>query len=179
MPMPKMLSGCAEPKPLARAHAGLRSPVLAQATVTAAPRVSGKTDAGQAGSATGGNDEAMESEWILMPYPVGVNRVWRNFKGRMVANPVAESWKRTAANLARMAGLSLHSGPVSVHYKLHPKANQDGSSSKVRLDIDAPAKALLDALNGVAWNDDKQVIRLVGEVAGPLPGGGLSVRIEA
>lgn len=163
----------------AKFQAGNRSPVLAQATVTASPRVSGKTNAGQAGSAAGGNDAAMESEWILMPYPVGVNRVWRNFKGRMVANPAAESWKRTAANLARMSGLSLHSGPVSVHYKLHPKANQDGSSSKVRLDIDAPAKALLDALNGVAWNDDKQVIRLVGEVAGPLPGGGLSVRIEA
>ena len=114
-----------------------------------------------------------------MPYPVGVNRVWRNFKGRMVANPVAERWKRTAANLARMAGISMHGGHVSVHYKLHPKTNRDGSPSRVRLDIDAPAKALLDALNGVAWMDDRQVIRLVGEVAGPLPGGGLSVRIEA
>ena len=115
----------------------------------------------------------------MLSYPVGANRVWRNFNGRMVPNPKAEAWKRDTANVVRLAGIKLTTGPVSVHYKLHPKANKDGSASKVRLDIDAPAKALLDALNGVAWVDDKQVIRLVGEVAGPIAGGGLSVRIEA
>lgn len=114
-----------------------------------------------------------------MPYPVGANRVWRNFNGRMVANPKAEAWKRVAADSARLAGIVMAAGAVHIHYRLHPKQNKDGSANKTRLDIDAPAKALLDALNGVAYLDDKQVIRLVGEVSHPVAGGALSVRVTA
>lgn len=123
---------------------------------------------------SGNNDEG----WIVTPYPVGANRVWRNFNGRMVANPKAEAWKRVAADSARLAGVVMVSGAVHIHYRLHPKLNKDGSASKIRLDIDAPAKALLDALNGVAYMDDKQVVRLVGEVSHPVAGGALSVRVN-
>jgi crossover junction endodeoxyribonuclease RusA len=69
--------------------------------------------------------------------------------------------------------------PVSVEFKLHPKTTKTGEASKTRMDLDNVIKVLLDALNGVAYMDDKQVVRLVGEVSYPVPGGGLSVRVTA
>lgn len=112
----------------------------------------------------------------MLPYPVGSNRVWRNVRGRVIPNPKAEAWKRTAADL--MAGRVMFDGDVSVTYVLHPRKNKNGSSSKTRLDVDAPAKALLDALNGVCYADDKQVVRLSGCIGEPVINGGLSVVVE-
>lgn len=120
-----------------------------------------------------------EGNWIVMSYPVGANRVWQQANGRVIPNPKAVAWKRAAADSVRLAGVKLLSGDVEVHYRLHPKLNKDGSASKTRLDVDAPAKALLDALNGVAYLDDKQVVRLVGEIGHPVAGGALSVRVTA
>ena len=114
----------------------------------------------------------------MLPYPVGSNRVWRQAGGKVIPNPKAVAWKYAAADSVRLAGVKLLSGDVEAHYRLHPKLNKDGSASKTRLDVDAPAKALLDALNGVAYLDDKQVVRLVGELSHPVDGGGLSVRVS-
>lgn len=113
----------------------------------------------------------------MLPYPVGANRVWRQARGRVIPNIKAENWKRVAAIMVREAGFGFFEAGVQVHYKLHPRLNKNGSASAIRLDIDAPAKALLDAFNGVLWNDDKQVLRLVGEVSHPVEGGGLSVAV--
>jgi crossover junction endodeoxyribonuclease RusA len=70
-----------------------------------------------------------------------------------------------------------HSGPVCVEFRLHPKLTKAGHPSKTRIDLDNCLKVLLDALNNAAYRDDKQVMRLVGEVSHPVAGGGLSVRV--
>lgn len=114
----------------------------------------------------------------MLPYPVGANRVWRQAGGRVIPNSQAVAWKRTAAHLMQLAGVRVTDSAVSVHCILHPRANKDGSASKTRLDCDAPLKSLLDALNGVAYRDDKQVVRLVSEIGEPVQGGGLSVRVS-
>lgn len=115
----------------------------------------------------------------MLPYPVGSNRVWRQAGGKVIPNPKAVAWKRQAAESARLAGIQIITGPVEIHCRLHPRLNKDGTPSKTRLDCDAPLKLLLDALNGVAYADDKQIIRIVAEIAHPVAGGALSVRVTA
>lgn len=114
-----------------------------------------------------------------MSYPVGGNRAWRQANGKVIPNPKAVAWKRQAAESARLAGIQIITGPVEIHCRLHPRINKDGTPSKTRLDCDAPLKLLLDALNGVAYADDKQIIRIVAEIAHPVAGGALSVRVMA
>ena len=50
-----------------------------------------------------------------------------------------------------------------------------GQASKVRLDLDNCIKVALDALIGIAYEDDSQVVRLTAEIGEPVEGGGLSV----
>lgn len=135
-----------------------------------------ESGANEAASKQGGG-VVMLSDLIMLPYPVGANRVWRNVRGRVIANPKAKVWKHVAASL--MAGRYMFDGDVSVEYILHPRKNKNGSSSKSRLDVDAPAKALLDALSGVCYRDDKQVTRLTGCIGEPVINGGLSVEVRS
>ena len=114
-------------------------------------------------------------EALSLPYPPSTNRLTRHGNGRAYASPQAAAWKRQAAWLAKAAGVRVTALPVAVSVLLHPKANKDGSASKTRIDIDNAIKAALDALNGVAWLDDKQVIRLSAEVSDPLENGGLTI----
>lgn len=113
-----------------------------------------------------------------MSYPVGGNRAWRQANGKVIPNPKAVAWKRQAAESASLAGIQIITGPVEIHCRLHPRLNKDGTPSKTRLDCDAPLKLLLDALNGVAYADDKQIIRIVAEIAHPVAGGALSVIVK-
>ena len=81
-------------------------------------------------------------------------------------------------------------GPLSVSIRLRlspPKSMSKRQRSRVlsgeeayfgRIDADNGAKAVLDAMNGVCWHDDKQITRLfVTKVAAEIAG--LDVRIEA
>ena len=114
----------------------------------------------------------------MLDYPISANRYWRNFKGRTVVSAEANQYKAVTALLWRSSGLPLHAGPVTVELLLHPKQTKSGEASKTRMDLDNVLKVAIDALNGVAFVDDKQVRKLVAEVADPVPGGGLSVRVS-
>ena len=133
----------------------------------------------QAAGRSANADVSSAQGWIVMSYPVGGNRAWRQANGKVIPNPKAVAWKRQAAESARLAGIQIITGPVEIHCRLHPRLNKDGTPSKTRLDCDAPLKLLLDALNGVAYADDKQIIRIVAEIAHPVAGGALSVRVMA
>lgn len=114
---------------------------------------------------------------VILSYPPGVNRIWRNVRGRVVASSEAELWKRDAAAAAKLAGMRKIEGDVSVSLVLHPRMTLKGVASKVRLDVDAPIKLALDALQGVAYADDKQVVRVTAEIGQPMFGGGLTLSI--
>lgn len=82
------------------------------------------------------------------------------------------AYRDAVAAAARAAGAGTHGEPVSVVIDLvfaRPKSHMRKSGVKPdapvlpRADIDNTAKAVLDALNGVAWDDDSQVQRLVVE----------------
>ncbi|MCK7581077.1 MAG: RusA family crossover junction endodeoxyribonuclease [Chromatiales bacterium] len=115
---------------------------------------------------------------ILLPYPVGSNRLWRNAKGRTIVSPEALAWKQEARLRAQVAGVRPIAGPVAVALVLHPRLTVKGRASETRLDVDAPIKPTLDALQGVAYANDKQVVRVQAVIGEPIPNGGLSVSIS-
>lgn len=115
---------------------------------------------------------------LRLPYPPSVNRVWRKCKGRMVLAEPVRAFREQAAWAARAAGIRPLVGAVSVELRLHPKAPKRASDKPVRcIDIDNASKAALDALNGVAYVDDAQVVRLLIERREPIPGGALFVQV--
>jgi crossover junction endodeoxyribonuclease RusA len=112
---------------------------------------------------------------LSLPYPPSTNRLIRIGSGRAYQSPEARYWKIKAAWKAKQEGATISDKPMSLTIMLHPRAKKDGSPSKSRIDIDNSIKAVCDALNGVAWHDDRQVVRVVAEVSDPLPDGGLTV----
>jgi len=82
------------------------------------------------------------------------------------------AYRDAVAAAARAAGAGVHGEPVSVVIDFvweRPKSHMRKSGVKPdapvlpRPDLDNTTKAVLDSLNGVAWEDDSQVQRLVVE----------------
>ena len=116
---------------------------------------------------------------MILPYPISTNRYWRTFRGMTVVSEEAKAYKKQVAQIAQLSGCIKHNGNVSIDITLYPKRNKDGSASKVRLDLDNCLKVVLDALQGVAYNNDKQVVALTAKYANePKENGGVKVCIE-
>lgn len=112
---------------------------------------------------------------ITLPYPPSTNRLTRFGNGRAYLSPKARAWKQASAQIARLAGVEVSAMPMHVSIILQPKQNKDGSASKTRIDLDNALKAGFDALNGIVWADDKQIVKVTAQVGFPVPDGGMSV----
>lgn len=117
-----------------------------------------------------------------LPYPLSLNRYWTVLPGTRQIGPSIEGrrWKQAARALAltrKPAGAPID-GAVAVGIELHPKARRDGKASGTRVDVDNACKLALDALQGVAYANDRQIEVLVVRVARPLPDGGMTVTVE-
>lgn len=110
--------------------------------------------------------------WITLPYPISANRYWATRVAGKIAmtyvTPEAKAYKRTAANLVNAAGVRCSNDRMRLHVKLFPARPQDWArrarkdpdkwDDDVRcIDLGNCEKVLSDALNGVAWADDKQL----------------------
>ena len=115
---------------------------------------------------------------MMLPYPISTNKMWRNFRGRMVLSAEGNAYKVTVAWLAKTHKVKVLDGDVAITVILHPRRKKDGTASKSRLDIDNVLKCALDSLNGIAYIDDKQVVMLHATIGEPVPDGGLSVLVE-
>jgi crossover junction endodeoxyribonuclease RusA len=118
---------------------------------------------------------------FAIPYPVSANRYWRSYvpKGRnraiVVLSEEAKSFKSQVGWVAKTAGLrNPMQGRVHVYVALYPAKPQDaerrmrrlgdGWDDNVRsLDLDNALKVTIDALKGIAFEDDRQVWRLTAE----------------
>jgi crossover junction endodeoxyribonuclease RusA len=89
---------------------------------------------------------------FVLPVPPSANRYWRNYGGRVVVSDEARAYKGQAGWLAKEAGCGLLTGPVGVLLHVH-RARRVG-------DLDNYIKVLLDALRGVVFEDDSQVVEL-------------------
>ena len=116
---------------------------------------------------------------LKLPYPVSANRYWRIWRNKAVRSAEATAYKSVVRRIAQEAGVMPSEGSVAVCLRLIPKANKDGSASKTVIDLDNALKVTLDALQGIIYENDKQVRRIVAEYGSePVAGGGLAVEIE-
>lgn len=116
---------------------------------------------------------------LKLPYPVSANRYWRIWRNKAVRSAEATAYKEIVRRIAQEAGVMPSEGSVAVCLRLIPKANKDGSANKTVIDLDNTLKVTLDSLQGIAYENDKQVRRIVAEYGSePVAGGGLAVEIE-
>jgi crossover junction endodeoxyribonuclease RusA len=113
----------------------------------------------------------------LLPYPISTNRIWRSWGGRIALSNEARAYKENAQKTCIANGFRPLQGRVEVRYILHAKANKDGTASKTRVDLFNCEKLIGDALNGIAYFDDKQIVRGVVELGWPMPDGGVTVSV--
>lgn len=122
---------------------------------------------------------------LRLPYPVSANRYWRTYQPKGLAAPVvtlsdeAKQFKREVAWLAKKAGVVRpFNCRVEFRYWLVPHCPQDAAKRRAAdpeswdltvqcLDLDNAQKVLIDSLNGVAFEDDRLVHRIVAERAEP------------
>lgn len=89
---------------------------------------------------------------LSLPYPPSVNRIWRVFRNRIIKSKEGRSYAATVKTTVALLGLRPADGPLSVSVTAYRPQR--------RGDLDNVLKAALDALNGVAWQDDSQVVEL-------------------
>ena len=111
---------------------------------------------------------------VTLPWPVSANRYWRSFvpKGHRRAivtlSDEAKAYKTQVGLMARAAGLRIITGRVQVDCQLYPARPKDADKRMRKLgdawdddvrsiDLDNALKVTIDALKGIAYEDDKQV----------------------
>lgn len=87
---------------------------------------------------------------FILPWPPSVNSMYRRRRdGQVRCSPEVKSYKEAAARSALSQGVRPFVGPVAVVLELYPP--REGS------DTDGRVKVTLDALENVAWANDRQV----------------------
>lgn len=89
---------------------------------------------------------------LTLPYPPSANRYWRMVRGHMTVSADAKAYKDGAGMVARHQGMAPFTGTVALHIHLY-RPQRSG-------DLDNRVKILADALKGIAYNDDAQIVEL-------------------
>lgn len=92
---------------------------------------------------------------ITLPPPISANRYWRNFRGRTVVSAEASAYKKQVAWIAKAQGFTPLEGEVSLTVRWYRERKSGDLSNRIKI--------LEDALQGVAYNNDSQIVRLVAE----------------
>jgi len=103
------------------------------------------------------------------PIPMARPRIANH--GRVYTPAKTKNYQKRIATVATLLKLSPAVGPVEVSCWFSLPRNKDGSETRKHGDLDNYAKNCLDALSHLAYDDDKQVVRLIAErVDGSLEG---------
>jgi len=124
-----------------------------------------------------------EAIHLVLPYPVSANRYWRHglIKGRPVTfvTKEAKAYREDVGWKARAQGLRTPSSErIEIALVLYPARPKDWAKRKAKnpdrwddsvqcMDLGNCEKVVGDALNGIAWVDDKQIFRMVKHRAEP------------
>jgi crossover junction endodeoxyribonuclease RusA len=92
--------------------------------------------------------------YLTVPEPPSANRYWRIYRGRAVVSAEAVEYKRVVRDKARAVGHRCFGPDVRVKVML------DWHRQRKSGDLDNRIKVALDALRGVLYADDKQVIEI-------------------
>jgi crossover junction endodeoxyribonuclease RusA len=114
-----------------------------------------------------------------LPYPISTNRYWRNYRGRTVRSKEAVAYKEQVAwaNLGTRHHKPI-SDSVAVVVTLHPKLTAKGVASKTVMDLDNCLKVTLDALQGVAYDNDAQIKAISVCYGDAVKDGGVTVKVS-
>lgn len=116
---------------------------------------------------------------VHLPYPPSANRYLRHTSRGTYRTKAANEYRTAAGWLARAAGARPTSEPVELVVTLHPKLTAKGKASEVVLDLSNAIKVAEDALQGVAYENDKQVKKITLSYGAPMAGGGLTLEVIA
>jgi crossover junction endodeoxyribonuclease RusA len=118
---------------------------------------------------------------LVLPYPVSANVYWRSFVPRghsraiVTLSDEAKAYKAEVGWRIKAAGVRQPiAGRVAIGVQLYPQRPQDYAKRMRRdplawdddvrcIDLDNVNKVLMDALKGLAIDDDKWVRRIVSE----------------
>ena len=116
---------------------------------------------------------------IALPYPPSANRYLRHTARGTYRTAEADRYCAAVQQIAAASVAGKHAGRVSLLAKLHPKTTTAGKASKIRMDLDNCIKVACDALQGVLYDNDRQIERISIEIGPPTCGGALSVEVLA
>lgn len=88
---------------------------------------------------------------LTLPEPPSANRWWRNVNGRMVTSREAREYKARVSLLGSRNKLA--AGPIRLCIEWH-RGRRSG-------DLDKRVGVLLDALQGVLYDNDSQIVELI------------------
>lgn len=115
---------------------------------------------------------------LVLPYPISANRYWQSFvppgakRALVHLSTEAKKFKKDVAAIARHTGIrEPFAGRIAVEIDLYPHRPLDWQKRAAKdpltwddtvqcLDLGNCEKVLSDALNGIAYIDDKQTRRI-------------------
>lgn len=116
---------------------------------------------------------------LTLPYPISANRYWRPVKLgahiSIVPTKEAKDYRKTVAGLCFAQGVAKPiGGRVAVTLQLYPHRPLDWKARQRKhgaawddtvqcIDLTNAEKVLLDALNGIAFEDDSRLFRYLAE----------------
>jgi crossover junction endodeoxyribonuclease RusA len=88
---------------------------------------------------------------------------WKVMRGKLRPDNNREKpWALSVAWSAKAARVAVAAGPVAVELSCYfPRPKKPTNPFPSRNDVDKLARSCLDALTGIAWADDQQVVELV------------------
>lgn len=93
---------------------------------------------------------------LVLPLPPSVNRFWRTWKGRMLVSREGRAWKALAdVAVAAQCRQRILGGDVAVSIVAYMPDK--------RRDLDNIIKPALDCMQGAAFANDRQIVRLIAE----------------
>ncbi len=89
---------------------------------------------------------------LILPYPPSSNHLYATFRGRRIISAAGRKFKADIAVLARRQGAKLLAGDLVITFRVfRPKRIGD---------LDNRLKISQDALKGICFADDKQIIEI-------------------
>jgi crossover junction endodeoxyribonuclease RusA len=137
------------------------------------PLGSGTTGTAQRGSIW----ERQNTVTLRLPYPVSANRYWRHVGHKVVRSAAAKQYCGAIAVMAMREGFRPTSEAVEVGIRLLPKLTKKGQASEICLDLSNAWKVAEDALQGLLFENDRQVRRIEADFGDPVESGGLIVAV--
>ncbi len=89
---------------------------------------------------------------LILPYPPSVNHLYATFRGRRITSAKGRKFKSDIAVLARQQGARILNGDLMITFRVfRPKKIGD---------LDNRLKISQDALKGICFADDRQIIEI-------------------